>query len=159
VPVRIARFVVEEFYQALVSARAQRDVARFAPFLHDDVEWTINGPVEVLKFCGTRRGKVAVLDLIARVLPAAVTFTAFKREAFLVDGDRAAALVQLTGTRIGSGDAISYRMAQFMRFQDNQVIEFRTVIDSFDAAEQVLGRPIELMPAAPCGANVDVVTV
>jgi ketosteroid isomerase-like protein len=140
----IPRYVVETFYQALVAACAMRDLARIAPFLHDDVEWTINGPVDVLAFCGVRRGKAAVLDLIARVVPAVYRVTNFVREELLVDGERAAALVRVTGIQRGTGASISYRVAQFMRFRDGQVAEFLAVIDSFDAAEQVLGRPIEV---------------
>ena len=157
----VLRHVVEAFYQALESACAQRDLAKIAPFLHKDVEWTINGPVDVLTFCGTRYGRAAVLDLIARVAPTTVRIKAFKRDELLVDGDRAAALIRLTGMHTGTGAIISYRLAQFMRFCDNQVVEFRAIIDSFDAAEQVLGRPIELTPGAQRGedAQGDIVTV
>ena len=42
---------------------------RAAEFFADDVEWTISGPVDVLLFCGTRRGKAAVLDMMERLVP------------------------------------------------------------------------------------------
>jgi ketosteroid isomerase-like protein len=133
-----------EFYQAFVAACSTHDLERIAPFLHDDVEWIIAGPVEVLTFCGTRRGKAAVLDLIARVAPAVFHIRDFVREELLVDGNRVAALIRVAGVQRGTGAAISYRIAQFMRFNLHQVVQFRAVIDSFDAAEQVLGRPIDV---------------
>jgi hypothetical protein len=37
---------------------------------------------------------------------------------------------------------VSYSNAQFMRFRSGKLFEFRAVIDTFDAAEQVLGHPI-----------------
>ena len=140
----IPRHVVVEFYQAFVAACSTHDLERIAPFLHDDVEWIIAGPVEVLTFCGTRRGKAAVLDLIARVAPAVFHIRDFVREELLVDGNRVAALIRVAGVQRGTGAAISYRIAQFMRFNLHQVVQFRAVIDSFDAAEQVLGRPIDV---------------
>jgi ketosteroid isomerase-like protein len=144
VAIPLPRHVVMEFYQAFVAACSTRDLDRIAPFLHDDVEWTITGPVEVLTFCGTRRGKAAVLDLIARVVPSVFRIKDFVREELLVDGERAAALIRVAGVQRGTGAAISYRIAQFMRFRLHQVVQFRAVIDSFDAAEQVLGRQIEI---------------
>jgi len=48
----VPRTVVEGFYKAY----ATRDIAKVAPFIHDDVEWTISGPVDFLPFCGTHRG-------------------------------------------------------------------------------------------------------
>jgi hypothetical protein len=38
---------------------------------------------------------------------------------------------------------ISYRVAHFIRFRDQKVSEFCSIIDSFDAAEQVLGHAID----------------
>jgi ketosteroid isomerase-like protein len=146
VPFSIPRHVVTEFYEAFVAACTVRDLDRIAPFLHNDVEWIITGPVDVLSFCGTRRGKAAVLDLIARAGPAVLRVKDFARDELLVDGDRVAALIRVTGERRGTGAAISYRIAQFMRFHLHQVIQFHAVIDSFDAAEQVLGRPLDLGP-------------
>jgi ketosteroid isomerase-like protein len=161
VPAPVSRQIVDAFYEALAAACAQRDLARIVPFLHNDIEWTINGPVDVLTYCGARHGPVGVLYLIARVQPGVVIITAFRREGVLGDGDGAAALVRLTGVHTASGAIVSYRVAQFMRFCDNQVIEFHAVIDSFDAAEQVLGRPLELAPDASFsgGTAGDLVTV
>jgi hypothetical protein len=51
----------------------------------------------------------------------------------LVDGDRAAVLGRLTATKRASGQAISYRIAQFIQFRDEKVV------DSFDAVQQLLG--------------------
>ena len=31
-----------------------------------------------------------------------------------------------------------------MRFRDNKIVEYRGIIDSFDAAEQMMGHPIAL---------------
>jgi hypothetical protein len=44
---------------------------------------------------------------------------------------------------------ISYRVAHFMRFKDDKVIENLSFIDSFDAVEQVLGHPLAVHDAPP----------
>jgi ketosteroid isomerase-like protein len=128
--------------QAFLDAFASRDVERIAPFLDDEVTWTISGPVDLLHFCGVRKGNAAVLDVIGREVPAVLRIRRFAREMLLIDGDCAAALSRLSAVRQMDNRSISYRAAQFMRFRDGKLIEFSGVIDSFDAVEQVLGHPI-----------------
>jgi len=137
---RVRRSVVKAFYEAFVS----RDPAQIAPFLASDVDWLIVGPVDLLRFCGQRRGKAAVLDLFRRVVPEVIQVTGFAQDVLLVDKDRAASYARITGIRRDDGRTISYRCSHFLRFEADKVIEFRSVIDSFDAAEQMLGHPIDL---------------
>jgi len=133
----VPRAVVDAFYQAY----AARDIDRVAPFLDDDVEWTISGPVDVLPFCGRRRGKTAVLDLMGRVVPEVIDIYSFVVDTMVIDGDRVATFNRLSA-RVGDGRVISYQLAHFMRFRDGKVVENLSLIDSFDAAEQVLGYPL-----------------
>jgi len=138
----VDRRVVHAFYEAWAS----RDAAKIAPFLDDDVEWMIVGPVDLFQFCGPRHGKAAVIDLFQNVIPSVMLVERCTNDIVLIDGDRAASLNRLTGEQAANGRTISYRTAHFMRFRDNKVVEFRSIIDSFDAAEQMLGHPIELVP-------------
>jgi ketosteroid isomerase-like protein len=55
----VKRAVVDAFYKAY----AERDVVAVAAFIGDDVEWTISGPIEALKFCGTYHGKAGLWEL------------------------------------------------------------------------------------------------
>lgn len=136
----VSRSVIDAFYKALAS----RDPAKIAPFLDEDVEWMIVGPVDLFEFCGLRRGKAAVIDLYQNIIPSVIEITCFTTEIILVDGDRAASFNRLTGVQCASDRTISYRTANFLRFRNDKVVEFRAVIDSFDAAEQMLGHPIDL---------------
>jgi len=136
----VARSTVQAFFEAFAS----KDPARLAPFLQDDVVWTIVGPVELIRYCGERRGKAAVLDMFGRIAPSALRLTRFDPEMLLVDGDRCAMLARLTGVTPEDGRTISYRCTQFVRFVDDKVADYRSIIDSFDAAEQFLGHPIDL---------------
>jgi len=140
----VPRALVEAFY----AAYATRDAVKIAAFLDDDVEWTISGPVDYLRFCGTHRGKAAVLDLIGQQVPAVLRVSSFVADAILVDGDRVATLSRQTSRRAVDGRVISYRVANFMRFRDGRLVENLSLLDSFDAVEQVLGRPLAVRDGA-----------
>jgi ketosteroid isomerase-like protein len=136
----VSRELVEAFY----AAYASQDTEKLSGVLHDDITWVISGPIDVLPFCGTRRGKAAVLDLAGRVVPSLYRVVSFKRESLVVDGDRAATLNRLSGRRCADGRTFSYRLAHFLRFRDGKVIENISLIDSFDAAEQMLGHRLDV---------------
>jgi ketosteroid isomerase-like protein len=135
----VSRATVQAFYAAYGS----RDPKRFAAFLDDDIEWLISGPIDVLPFCGQRRGKAAVIEVIERIIPSTFKLAGFYPETVLIDGDCVATLSTLTGILTEGSRTFSYRIAHFLRFRDDKVIVFRSIIDSFDAAEQVLGHAID----------------
>jgi ketosteroid isomerase-like protein len=143
----VARAVVDAFYKAY----AERDIETVAEFIADDVDWTISGPPDVLKFCGTYRGKAAVLDLMARRVPEVFQIFCFIPSTMLVDGDKVSSLNRLWAKRAEDGRVISYRLAHFMRFENGKVVENFSLIDSFDAVEQVLGHQLDvhISPSAP----------
>jgi ketosteroid isomerase-like protein len=134
----ISRERVAAFYRAYAS----RDVEKIAPFIDDDVTWTISGPVDYLRFCGTHHGKAAVLDLIKHQVPAVLRVFSFVADAIVVDGDQVATLSRQSSKRAADGRVISYRVANFMRFRDGKLVENLSLLDSFDAVEQVLGYPL-----------------
>jgi ketosteroid isomerase-like protein len=134
----VPRAVVEAFYKALAGC----DMETLAPFLDDNVVWTISGPVDILQFCGQHSGKTVVLKLLDRDIPLLLEKRRLYPESMVIDGDRVAVLGKLSARRRDVGHAISYRIAQFFRFRDEKVVEYVSLIDSFDAAEQVLGRPL-----------------
>jgi ketosteroid isomerase-like protein len=141
----VPRSVVEAFYKVY----AVRDVDKIAEFLDDDVEWTISGPVEVLSYCGTHRGKANVLDVIRRRIPLIMRTYSFVPETILIEGDQLAMLNRQSARRTSDGRAVSYRVANFMRFRDGKVVENISLIDSFDAVEQLLGCQLAV-GEAPC---------
>lgn len=131
----VPRAVVEAFYHAL----ANRDMGTLATFLDEQVVWTISGPVDMLPFCGQRIGKAVVMKLLVRDIPTFLSDRRFVPNTMLVDGDRAAVLGRLNATKRDDGHAISYRIAHFIKFRDEKVVEYVSIIDSFDAVEQMLG--------------------
>jgi ketosteroid isomerase-like protein len=118
---------------------AVRDADKIGEFLHDDVEWAVSGPVEYLQFCGTHSGKANVVDLIKRRIPQVLRTFSFVPESVLVDGDQVAMLHRQSSRRAVDGRVINFRVANFLRFRDGKVVWNLSLLDTFDAVEQVLG--------------------
>jgi len=137
------RPLVEAFYQA----SAARDVARVAAMIDDNVDWLVQGPVDVFPFLGQRRGKPAVLEGY-RQIAQQLDVTGYQVEALLVDGDRAAAMIRLSSVLRATGKVTSVRSSQFTRFCAGKVIEMRGLLDSFDLVEQTIGRPLDVLGSA-----------
>src|SRR5215471_19278253 len=133
------RLSAEGFYRALAS----RGGARIAAYLSDDVDWMSMGPVEMLSFCGPRRGKAAALEVFERLIPAVVDVTSYVTDILLVDGDRAAGLNRLTGRLQATGRVMTCRLANFMRFRDGKICEYRSLLDSFAAVEEFIGQRLD----------------
>lgn len=118
---------------------ADRDGNTLASYLHNDVVWTISGPVDILPFCGWRVGKDGVMKLLMQDSPAFLSDRRFVPNTMLIDGSNAAVLARLTAIKREDGHAISYRIAHFIKFHEEMVVEYVSIIDSFDAVEQMLG--------------------
>jgi ketosteroid isomerase-like protein len=148
-----------DFVLAFYDAYVTRDPSRIAPFLHDDVDWMLSGPVALLEFYGPRRGKAAVLELIETIVPRFMDVRKFETEELLVQDERVAAFNRLHGVQQATGRMIAYHCAHFMRLHDGKIIAFRAVCDSFDAAEQMLGHPIDLSRDGKRVTRADVIAV
>ena len=138
----ISKQHVRDFYDA----RMSRDPGIIAPFLADDVEWSITGPVDLIPFCGQWRGKAAAIDVMCRVAPSCITVRNFTIDELLVDDNRAAVFNHITSTQNRTGRTISYQRAEFFAFRDGKIAVYRSIMDSFDIAEQVLGHEIDITP-------------
>lgn len=145
----VSRDVVEAFYEAY----SRRDLDTFGRFLAEDVEWHISGPIDILPHCGHHSGKAAVMKMIDRDIPDLLGNRRLIPSLTLVDGDRAAILCRVVGFEREGGRSISYRVAQFFRFRDDKVVECAAILDSYDAAEQVLGHPLAPHDALTTGEN------
>jgi ketosteroid isomerase-like protein len=134
----VARAVAEGFYEALANC----DMQALAPYLDDDVAWTIGGPVDILPFCGRHVGKANVIEMLDS--PHLMDQWHMVLATRLIDGEHAAAIGKLVARRRAKGHAISYRLALFSHFRRGKLIDHTSIIDSFDAVEQVLGHPLAL---------------
>jgi len=155
----MTQILTYEHVQNFSRARKSRDPRLIEPFLDDDVDWLANGPVELLHFCGQRRGKAEVLDCLTR--QHAMVLSTFKAEMdiLLVDGDRAASQGRMIGTQRRTGRIIIYSHAQFLLFRDGKIVECRGIIDTFNAVEQVIGHAIGLPESLRSSSNSDLIVI
>ena len=107
----------------------------------DDVDWLVQGPVDVFPFLGQRHGKAAVREGY-RDIGRKLEITSYEVEALLVDGDRSAALIRISSIVRATGRVMSVRTSQFARFRNGKIVEMRAVIDTYDMVEQTLGRSL-----------------
>ncbi len=144
------RRLAEGFYAALAS----RSAGRIATYLSDDVDWMSMGPVELISFCGPRRGRAAVMEVFERLIPAVVDVTSYVTDILVVDGERAAGLNRFTCRLHATGRVIACRLANFLRFQDGKICEYRSLMDSHAAVEEFTWRPDFQPGVAPLSPDV-----
>ena len=132
-----------ETLAALLQAHRRRDFTGFAVLLHDDIDWIIHGPIEVFPFAGLRRGRPAVLQALA-LMGLSYSLHDYEPDFTIVEDDRAAIMADVSLTQLATGRLLRFRAANLIRVAGGKVIEFRELADSFDQAEQALGRLIEL---------------
>lgn len=134
-----ARAVVEDIQDAFRSG----DYARIAARYDDDIDWLFQGPPSIFPEVGHRRGKVAVFRAL-EALNKLYRFDRHVTEWLVAEADRAASIADVTLVQRASGRTIRCRIASFHRVRDGRVVEYRGFTDSFDVAEQVLGREFPL---------------
>lgn len=133
------RTLVHDLYDAY----GRGDGERLAPMIADDIDWIIYGPVQVFPFVGPRHGKTEVLETLAAIAKD-YAIERYETDIVIADGDRAAVMSHVAFSQRSTGRTLSFRNANFLRFTDGRLVEFREFFDSFDAAEQALGHWIDV---------------
>jgi ketosteroid isomerase-like protein len=133
------RATVRELYDAY----ERRDFERVASLIHPDIDWVIYGPVGVFQFAGPRHGRAAVLEAMGKIAEH-YALESYRPELMIVDGERAAVMSDASYKQRTTDRVLRLRIANFLRWQDGRLIEFREFTNSYDAVEQALGRELQL---------------
>ena len=128
---------------ALYDAFRRYDFDEVAALLHPDIEWMIYRPIAIFPFAGPRRGRIAVLQALA-VLVQGYRFESHKVDVLIVEGARAALIADVGIQQRATERSLRFRIVNFLRVVEGQIIEFREFADSFDLVEQALGRELTL---------------
>jgi ketosteroid isomerase-like protein len=80
-----------------------------------------------------------VLDALAAIAND-YQLESYRPEIIVVDGDRAAVMSDVAFLQRSTARMMRFRIANFLRFRAGRVIEFREFANTFDVAEQALGR-------------------
>jgi ketosteroid isomerase-like protein len=135
---------IPAFLSAFYRAYLTRDRALLDAILDDEVEWLLTGPAEQFDYYGRRHGKAEAIEVITRIMPCYFHITDFEFENLLVQGDRVATYMHLRARQRDTGRALCFRGAHFLRFRNGKLVAFRSIADTFDVAEQVVGHPIDV---------------
>ena len=127
----------------LYAAYGRRDFDRVAELIDEEIDWIIYGPVQIFPFAGHRHGRNAVLEALGGIAKDFV-LERYDPLVVIVEGDRAAVMSDVAFKQRSTGRTISMHLANFLRFQDGRLIEFREFANTFDLVEQALGRWIDI---------------
>lgn len=132
----------QEALKKLLGAFASADIDKLAGCYDDNIDWLFLAPSMVFPFAGVRRTKAEVVEGF-RILFKSYTFSDYRAEAIVCDGDRAATLSNGQMVQRTTGRLIRIRTANFYRFAGQKAVEYRGFTDSLDIVEQVLGRELD----------------
>jgi ketosteroid isomerase-like protein len=123
----------------LYAAYARGDGERMAALIDDEVDFVIYGPVQVFPFAGHHQGKAAVLEALGRIAKDYL-LVSYVPQITVVDGDRAAVMSEVAFKQRSSGRTLRFHIADFLRFRDSRLVEFREFMNTFDVVQQALDR-------------------
>ncbi len=132
--------------RALYDAYRNKAAERVAAMVAEDIDWEICAPANLFPFAGRRRGRAAVLEALGGIAKE-YALESYDNELILAEGDRAAVMSRVCFVSNFTGRRLAFRNANFLRFENGQLVEFREFIDSFQVAEMVLGCALTPVPA------------
>lgn len=133
------RRAVEDIYDAYV----RREFERVAARLSEDVAWVIHAPRALFPFAGRRQGRRAVLEALGGIATE-YAIEGYAPKHILVDQDRAAVVSDVVFLHRANQRRLNFRIVDLLRIENGMVAEFEEFIDTFDVAEQALGRHLTL---------------
>lgn len=133
------RALVHELYDAY----ERREFDRVAALLHDDIDWIIYAPPNLFPFAGHRKGRGAVLTTLGAIA-AQYQLERYRPKTIIVEGDRAAVMSDVSFLQRSTNRTIRFQLVNFLRWRDGRIVEFREFANTFDVAEQALGRFLEV---------------
>ena len=126
-----------DLYAAYAEGRIDAVLREF----DDNVTMTSHAPVDVFPYLGRKQGKAAVAETM-NAAHASFEYLAYQPIFMVTEQEDAAVIVLARLRQRVSGRIIQLFIADFIKFQNDRVVELRQFMDSFDAVQQVLGREI-----------------
>jgi ketosteroid isomerase-like protein len=130
---------VYEVYEAFSAG----EIDRLAGMLDDHIDFVSNAPTDVFPYLGRRIGKAEVTAALRTVHDEFSSLT-FAPIWIVTDDETAGVLLSVSATRRANSRAARFFAAHFLRFRDGRIVEYRSILDSLEAVQQVLGRDFDL---------------
>jgi ketosteroid isomerase-like protein len=139
----VADDLVRKRLTAIYTAYEKGDLDAVVAAFDDNADFISYVPLQVFPYLGHRAGKEAIAASL-RAVRERFDFISYKPSFIVVENDNAAAIIEMRLKQRATDRIINVRLGHFMRFAQGRIIEFREFTDSFDAAEQVIGREIRV---------------
>jgi ketosteroid isomerase-like protein len=136
---------VRQRMRELYARYAKRDLDGVMAGFADDAVFISFAPVDVFPFLGRKVGKPAIAAAF-KAIGEDYELLSYVPTFLVADDTQAAALIAARFRQRASGRIIQVTLANFVRFRDGRITDFREFMDTFDAVEQVTGREIEIKP-------------
>src|SRR5258708_35997949 len=104
----VTRAYAEAFFDAMMT----RDPQQIAPYVADDAEWLIVGPIELFPYCGQHIGKEAGLAAYGKI-GSGTTYAHYSRDFMVANGDSANALTRLDDIHQARWHEVVVRLAHY----------------------------------------------
>ena len=131
----------ERIYE-IYNAFSAGDLDSLSDMFDEHVDFRSNAPREVFPYLGRLLGRAAVMQGIAEI-HREFDSIAFVPLRIVADEDQSAGIiVSIQLRQRATGRTIRLFAAHFLRFQENRIIEYRALLDTLEAVQQVLGREI-----------------
>ena len=118
---------------------SEGDFNRLGDMFDENVDFISNAPIEIFPYLGRRIGRAEVIKALSAVHSEfeAIEYLPLR---ILVEDQTAGLIVSINLTQRKTKRIMRFFSANFLRFRDNRIVEYRAFLDSFEAAQQVLGR-------------------
>lgn len=109
----------------------------------DKAEYISHRPAHLFPFLGHRRGKAAIAEAL-KEMHEELEFVTYEPVSKVLEADEAAVMLFIRVINRQTGRSIQLSLAHFLKFRGGKIVELREFMDSFSAAEQHLGRPLDV---------------
>ncbi len=111
--------------------------------LDDNVEFVSYSPLAIFPFLGHRRGKAAMAEALKGAHDE-FDIVSYEPLSIVAESAEAAVVLFVRGVNRKTRRSVQLSVAHFLRFKNGKIVEIKEFMDSFSAAEQVLGRDLDI---------------
>jgi ketosteroid isomerase-like protein len=128
----------EQCVRTFLESYYSGDVARIEQCCDDAFVSLTYAPVEIFPHLGLKQGKAWVAQAI-QIQQERYSDRRHTVEFVVSDDTQAAALVHATMTKRSDHRVVTLNTGEFFRLRDGRIVEHRSLFDSFDLLQQLLG--------------------
>jgi ketosteroid isomerase-like protein len=139
----VADEILRKRLAAIYTAYEKGDFDTALSAFDDEADFISYLPVDIFPYLGRRRGRTAIAEMMLGVR-AQFEFLSYKPTFMVVEGEDAAAIIEMRVKQRSTGRVINVNLGHFIHFRGGRIVDFREFTDSFDAVQQVLGHEINV---------------